>query len=150
MLLHLQNYVSVFLNFIFWPIYLGKRSLCLWNKPHFLRNSNKSLLSPHQNKLKSETRFCRRKTAEDDNANINVPQNIPCTFLLFKVSAFLQIFFLRKSKFWDNSKCLIFLSISTCSLIELEHPLKTSNKRANISLPIYFFNWSRTFIKNIK
>ena len=29
---------------------------------------------------KFETRFCRRKTAGEDNANINVPPNIPCTF----------------------------------------------------------------------
>ena len=48
---------------------------------------------------KSETRFCRRKSAEDDNANINAPLNIPCTFLLFNVSAFLPFFFPRKSKF---------------------------------------------------
>ena len=51
---------------------------------------------------KSETRFCSRKTAEDDYVNINVPSNITCTFLLFKVSAFLQIFFPRKSKFWER------------------------------------------------
>ena len=43
------------------------------------------------NQKKSETRFCRRKTAEDDNAKINVSPNIPCTFLLFKGSAFIQI-----------------------------------------------------------
>ena len=36
------------------------------------------------------------------------------------------------------------------SLIELEHPLKTSNKRTHIALSIYFFNWGRTSIKNIK
>ena len=33
---------------------------------------------------KSETGFCRRKTAEDNNAKIVVFPNIPCTFLLFK------------------------------------------------------------------
>ena len=42
---------------------------------------------------KSETRFCRRKTAEDNNAKTNVFPNILCSFLLFKASAFLQIFF---------------------------------------------------------
>ena len=36
------------------------------------------------------------------------------------------------------------------SLIELEDSLKTSNKRTDIALPIYFFNGSRTSIKNIK
>ena len=40
---------------------------------------------------KSETRFCRRKTAKEDNVKINVSPSIPCTFLLFKASAFLQI-----------------------------------------------------------
>ena len=35
-------------------------------------------------------------------------------------------------------------------LIELEYPLKVLNKRTQITLPIYFFNWSRTSIKNIK
>ena len=48
---------------------------------------------------KSERRFCRRKRAEDNNAKINIFPKIPCTFLLFKVRAFLQIFFPRKSKF---------------------------------------------------
>ena len=42
---------------------------------------------------KSEARFCRQKTAENGNAKINVSPNIPCTFLLFKGSALLQIFF---------------------------------------------------------
>ena len=53
-------------------------------------------LPNHSVQKKSETRFCRRKTAENDNANINVPPIIPCTFLLFKVSAFLEIFFPKK------------------------------------------------------
>ena len=47
-------------------------------------------------KKKSETQFCRLKTGEDDNANKNVPPNIPCTFSLFKVSAFFQTFSSRK------------------------------------------------------
>ena len=39
--------------------------------------SNKSLLSPERNKFKKfEMRFCRRKTAENDNATINVSPNI--------------------------------------------------------------------------
>ena len=39
--------------------------------------SNKSLLSPERNKFKKfEMRLCRRKTAEDDNATINVSPNI--------------------------------------------------------------------------
>ena len=36
------------------------------------------------------------------------------------------------------------------SLIELECSLKTSNKRTDAALPIYFFNGSRKSIKNIK
>ena len=63
---------------------------------------------------KSETQFCRRKTAEDNNAKIKVLSNIPCTFFLFKASAFLQIFVPRNllfRKIWRmsvslNSKCL--------------------------------------------
>ena len=35
------------------------------------------------------------KTAEDNNPKINVSLNITGTFLLFKASAFFQIFFLR-------------------------------------------------------
>ena len=82
-------------------------------------NPDKSLLPPEQNKLmESETKFCRRKTAEDNNAKINVFPNIPCTFLLFKTSAFLQIFFPRNLLFRQvlrttvflNGKCLTFLN----------------------------------------
>ena len=51
-LFHLQNHVSVFWNFNFKPRYLGKRSLCPRNQPHFWRNSDKSLLSPEQNNFK--------------------------------------------------------------------------------------------------
>ena len=46
---HLKNCVSVFWNFNFQARYLGE---CSWNQPHFLRNSDKSLLSPAQKKLK--------------------------------------------------------------------------------------------------
>ena len=57
---------------------------------------------------KSETQFCRRKTAEDNNAKIKVFPNI------FKANAFLQIFFPRNLLFRQvlrtsvflNSKCL--------------------------------------------
>ena len=42
---------------------------------------------------KSERRFCKRNTGEDSNTKIKVFPNIPCTFLLFKARAFLQIFF---------------------------------------------------------
>ena len=42
-LFHLPKRVSAFWNFS--PRYLEKRSLCPWNPPHFLRNSDKSLLS---------------------------------------------------------------------------------------------------------
>ena len=42
MLFHLWNRVSFFKNFS--PKYLEKRTLCPWNPPHFLRNSDKSLL----------------------------------------------------------------------------------------------------------
>ena len=90
---------SVFWNSNFKPTLLGKHTSCPWNQLHFLRKSDKRLLSPKQQKKKSETRFCRRKIAKDDNVKINVSKNITCTFLLFKASVFLQIFFLRKPSF---------------------------------------------------
>ena len=115
--------------------YLGKRSLCTWNQPDFLKNSDKSLLSSEQNKLKySETWFCRRKTSEDDNAKISVPPNIPCTFLLFKASAFFQIFFPRNLLFRQvlrtlvlvNSGYLIFLYLFISLLMNMhwKHQIK--------------------------
>ena len=62
--------------------------------------SKGTIMSPKQNNLKEIwDMVCRRKAAEGDNANINVPPNITCTLLPFKVSAFLQVFFPRKSKF---------------------------------------------------
>ena len=61
---------------------------------------------------------------------------------------------------------ITFYSNLFISLIEPEQPLKVSNSRTYIALPIYFlkasnkkthialliyfFNWSRTSIKNIK
>ena len=61
----------------------------------FIRNFDKSLSSPEQNKLKkkSETQFCRQKIAEDNNAKMNVSPNIPCDILLFKASAISSSFF---------------------------------------------------------
>ena len=59
------------------------------------------------------------KTAEDDNAKINIFPNILCTFLLFKASAFLQIFFPRfeievlRTSVFVNSKYLKFLYLLT-------------------------------------
>ena len=47
----LQNRVFIFWNFSFYSRYLGKRSLCPWNQPHFLDNSDKNFLSPERNKL---------------------------------------------------------------------------------------------------
>ena len=62
--------------------------------------SDKSLLflSPQQNKLKEIwDKYCKRKTAEDDNVKIKASPVMPCTLLVFKGSAFLQIFFPRKT-----------------------------------------------------
>ena len=42
----------------------------------------------------------------------------------------------------------LHINVFIC-LIEVEHPLQTSNKRTHVVLPIYFFNWCRTFIKFI-
>ena len=112
-LFYLQNHVSGFWNFDFYPRYFWKRSLCPWNQFHLLRNSDKSLLSPEQNKLKkkSDTRSCRQKTAEDYYAKINVSPNIPCTILPFKASAFFQIFFRRNLPFRQVLRRSVFLSV---------------------------------------
>ena len=95
LLAHLQNRVSVFWNSNFESMLLGKRKSCPWNQLYFLRKSDKRLLSPKQQKKKSETRFCRRKIAKDERFQ---EYNL-YTFLLFKASVFLQIFFLRKPSF---------------------------------------------------
>ena len=68
------------------------------------------------NSKKLETKICRQKTAEDNNATTNISQNLPCTFLLFKASAFLRIFFPRNLLSQQvlrisvslSSKCLTF------------------------------------------
>ena len=72
---------------------------------------------------KSETRFCRQKTAEDNNVKINIFPNVPCTFLLFKASAFLQILFPRNLLFQQVLRMSVFLN-SNC--------LKIPNKRTHI------------------
>ena len=51
------------------------------------------------NQKKSETSFCKRKTVEDDNAENKRFPEYTLYLLLFKASAFLQIFLPRKSKF---------------------------------------------------
>ena len=73
---------------------------------------------PKKNNLKEIWDTERRKTAEDDDTKINVSLNIPFTFLALKASAFIQIFFLRKSKFlrtsiFFNGKCLTLLYLLT-------------------------------------
>ena len=79
---------------------------------------------------KSERRFCRRKRAEDNNAKINIFPKIPCTFLLFKVRAFLQIFFPINLLFRKVLRTSVFLNSKS---------LKTSNKRTHIPLSINQF-----------
>ena len=82
MLFHIQKRESFFWNFILEPRFLGKLTSCPWNQPHFLIKFDKS-----------QTRSCRRKTAEDDNVKINFSAIITCTFLLFKANPFLRIFY---------------------------------------------------------
>ena len=110
-LLHLENRVSAFWNFNFYQRCLGKRPLCPWNQPHFQKNFDKSLLSLELNKLEEiwDT-VCRQKTTEDNNAKIIVSPNILCTFLLFKTSAFLSIFFQRNLPFQQVLRTSVFLS----------------------------------------
>ena len=90
-LFHLQNAVSVFLNFNFQSRYFGKRALC----PHFLRSS------------------------EDNNAKINASSDIPCTFLLFKASPVLQIFFVRNVLFPQVLRTPVFLSSTFLTFLYL-------------------------------
>ena len=67
---------------------------------------------------------------EDNNAKINVFPIIPCTFLPFKNSAFLQMLFLRNLLFRQVLRTSLFLN-SKC--------LKTSNKITQIPLFINKF-----------
>ena len=107
LLLQLQNHVSVFWNFNFGQYICRETFLMSLKSTSFPKGTLiKAFYLPRKTIWKkSETKICRRKTAEDNNANINVPPNIPCTFLyffFFKVSAFLQNFFPEKSKFWED------------------------------------------------
>ena len=86
----------------------------IWRNFHYVREINlisegtlikAFYLRRKTNQKKSETRFCGRMTAEDNNSKINVSPNMPFIFLLFKASAYLQIFLPRKSKFWE---CQLF------------------------------------------
>ena len=112
-LFHLQNRISVFWNFKY------VHRMFMWKcceNVHYAHEINlisyetliKAFYLPSKKKQnKSKTWICGRKTAEDDNTKINVSPNIPCISLPFRSSAFVQIFFLRKSKFWERQ----FLSI---------------------------------------
>ena len=91
----------------------------VWGNVHYVRKTNlifegsliKAFYVP--NKIfwkKSETRFCRRKTAEDSNAKINIFPNMPCTFSLFKASAVLQSFFPKKLLFQQVLRTSVFVN----------------------------------------
>ena len=87
-------------------------------------------LSGKTNYKKSETWFRRWKSAEDNNAKINVSLNTPCAFFLFKARAFLQFLFPRN---------LLFLQV-----------LRTSVSLIVWHSFTYLFLYKRTSIKNIK
>ena len=75
---YLQNRVSVFWNFNFYPRYLGKRSLC--------------------------PRFCRQRTAEDNKPKINVSRIYLVTFCSSKLVHFFKFSFREiyfSDKFWE-------------------------------------------------
>ena len=65
---------------------------------------------------------------------------LSCTFLLFKASAFLQIFLQRKTKFWERQLLLIVnVWHSLTYYIDFfkwnkERPLKKSHERTHIIL----------------
>ena len=80
----------------------------IWGNAHYVPeinlisegNPTKPIYIPSKTNLKtSGTTFYKRKTAEGNNAKINVSPNTPCSFFLFKAGAFLQIFFPRNLLF---------------------------------------------------
>ena len=130
MLFYLQNRVSVFWNFNFYPKYLGKCSLCPWNHPLFLRNPDKSLLSPDQNKLRNLRQgFVNERQLKTIMPKPTIPQIYLCLFALERKcisSNFLpnKIEVLRMSVF-HNSKCWTDLFISLIKLdIYWKHQIK--------------------------
>ena len=125
MLFHPQNRASVFWNLNFLPKYLGKGSLCSQNQPCFLRNSDKSLLSPEQNKLKeiwhivlqtknSWRRQCQNKCFPKYVLYLFAlqSQRISSNFLSEKIEVLTTSVFL-------NSKCVIFLYLLTYLFVSL-------------------------------
>ena len=64
----------------------------------------KSLHLSNKHSSSSKTWSCRRNTVEDDNPKINLPPNMPCTFLFFKDSAFFNISF-RENQSFGNVSC---------------------------------------------
>ena len=68
--------------------------------------------------------------------------------IIFHINLFISLIELERLLNTSNKRTVIVLPI--ISLTEVEDPLKSSNKRTQIGSPIYFFNWSRTSIKNIK
>ena len=73
----------------------------IWEYVHYVLEINlisygslikASYLPSKTNYMKSETWFCRQKTAAEDSNIKNVSPNIPCIFLLFKDSIFLNFF----------------------------------------------------------
>ena len=97
-----QNRVSIL--WIFFEMLILNRDF--WgnvNHVHEIKlTSSRNLiesLSTMQKKKKKLRQFCRWTTAERDNVKINLSSNIPFVFLLFKICAFLQNFFPRKTSF---------------------------------------------------
>ena len=107
----------------------------LWWKPFISREK--------QTKINLRHGFVEERQLKMIMSKKNVSPNIPCTFLLFKASAFLQTFFPRNLLFrkvlrasvFLNSKCLTFLLISLLK----NNALQTSNKRKHIPLLINQF-----------
>ena len=110
---------------------LAKLSLCSWNKPRFLRNSDKSLLSPKKKHFQINL---RQYFVDEQQLEMIMPNkcftNIPCAFFLFKYSAFLEIFFPRKLHFWQVFRTSVFLNSEF---------LKTWNKRSHVPIFINQF-----------
>ena len=104
-LFHLQKFVSVFWNFNFWPRYFRKRSLCLWKQPHFLKNSDKSLLSPEQKKRNLRHGFVDKRQLKaimpkSTFSRINLEPFCSSKHVHFFKFSFREICF--SDKFWER------------------------------------------------
>ena len=132
-LFNLQNCVSVFWILIFTQDIWGNVHYVPWGWSFSKKLWKKSFISQAK-QIKGNLRytFVDKRELEDNNAKISISPNITWTLLLFKASAFLQIFFPRSLLSWQVLRTSVFVG-SKC-----------------LTSLTYFFLYYRTSIKNIK